>query len=31
VPPLDGHSALICIGGNAPEATLTGRGNFLAG
>ena len=29
--PLDGHSALVWIGGNAPEATLTGRGNFVMG
>lgn len=29
--PLDGHSTLVWIGGNAPEATLTGRGNFLQG
>jgi hypothetical protein len=31
VMPLDGHSALVWIGGNAPEATLTGHGNFLQG
>ncbi|HXL91966.1 MAG TPA: hypothetical protein VN969_23740 [Streptosporangiaceae bacterium] len=29
--PLDGHAALVWIAGSAPQATLTGHGNFLQG